>query len=58
MQKHILSKSGRNVCHLLCMFYGSVHGAEEGAAVLYHTVKVDFVKKVTLSLTVVICVKP
>lgn len=40
------------------MFYGPVHGAEEGAAVFYQAVKVNLLQKVALSLTEIIRVKP
>lgn len=40
------------------MFYGPVHGAEEGAAVFYQAVKVNLLQKVALSLAEIIRVKP
>lgn len=44
--------------HSLSMFYSPIHSAEEGTAVLYQAVKVNFVKEVALSFTEVIRVKP
>lgn len=40
------------------VFYGPVHGAEEGTAVLHQAVKVDFLKEVALRLAEVVRVKP
>lgn len=40
------------------MFYGPIHGAEEGTTVLHEAVKVHLLKEVTLSLTEIISVEP
>lgn len=40
------------------MFNGPIHSAEECTTVLYQAVEVNFLKEVTLRLTVVVCIKP
>lgn len=44
--------------HSLCVFYGPVHGAEEGTTVLYQAVEVNLLQEVTLGLAEVIGVEP